>query len=98
MNRSLSLKIRESQIIYKGQPSRHSVDNSTINLDLRGLNNITPIVNKSLYTKSKKFESPQYSPTTSQILSTLNKEGPFKIDKIWIRKIFEAEYNRDKRD
>jgi len=50
MNRSSSLKIREPQIINKGQPSRHSIDNSTINLDLRGLDNITPIVSKSLYT------------------------------------------------
>jgi len=49
MNRSSSLKIREPQIIHKGQPSRHSVDNSTINLDLRGLDNITPIVSKPLY-------------------------------------------------
>jgi len=55
MNRSSSLKIREPQIIHKGQPSKHSVDNSTINLDLRGLDNITPIGSKPLYTKSKKI-------------------------------------------
>ena len=65
MNRSSSLKIREPQILHKGQPSRHLVDNSTINLDLRGLDNITPIVSKPLYIESKKCESPQYSPTTS---------------------------------
>ena len=78
MNKSSSLKIREPKIIHKFQPSRHSVDNSTTNLDLRGLDNITPIVSKSLYTKSKKSESSQYSPTTSQRLSTLNREEPFE--------------------
>jgi len=90
MNRSSSLKIREPQIIHKGQPSKHFVDNSTINLDLRGLDNITPIIIKPLYIESKKFESPQYSPTTSQILSTLNSEEPFEIDKNWIREDFGA--------
>jgi len=98
MNRSSSLKIREPQILHKGEPSRRSVDSSTINLDLRGLNNITPIVTKPLYTESKKSESPQYSPTASQILSTLNREEPFEIDKNWIREDFGAKYNKDKRD
>jgi len=74
MNTSSSLKVREPQIIHTRQPSRHSVDKSTINLDLRGLDNITPVVSKLLYTKSEKSESPQYSPTISKILSTLNRE------------------------
>ena len=73
-------------------------DNSIINLDLRGLDNIIPIVSKPLYTESKKSKSHQYFSTTSQILSTLNREEPFEIDKIWIREDFEAEYNKDKRD
>ena len=98
MSRSSSLKIREPQILHKGQPSRHLVDNSTISLDLRGLDHITPIVSKPLYTESKKFESPQYSPTSSQILSILNREEPFEIDKNWIREDFGAEYNKEKRD
>jgi len=93
MNRSSSLKIREPQILHKGGRSRKSVDSSTINLDLRGLDNITPIVTKPLYTESKKI-----CPTASQILGTLHREEPFEIDKNWIREDFGAEYNKDKRD
>ena len=73
MNRSSSVKIRNPQMIYKGQPSKHSVDESAINLDLRGLNNITPIVTKPVYEESKISESPHYSPIASQILNTLSR-------------------------
>ncbi|RDX90996.1 hypothetical protein CR513_27087, partial [Mucuna pruriens] len=37
MNRSAFVKINEPLMNLKGQPSRHSVDGSTINLDLRGI-------------------------------------------------------------
>jgi len=95
MNRSLCVKIRNPQMMYKRQPYR---DGSTINLDLRGLNNITPIVTKPVYEESKKSESPHYSPTASQILNTLSKEEPFIIDKNWIRKDFESGYNKERRE
>jgi len=41
-----------------GQPFGHSVDGSTINLDLRGLDKITPKVSKPIYEESRKLESP----------------------------------------
>jgi len=96
MNRSSSLKIKEPQ--YVGQSSRHSIDGSTINLNLRGLEQITPIVSKPIYGETVKSESPEYSPTTSQVLNTLTLEEPFEIDKNWIKEDFIADYNKDKRD
>jgi len=46
----------------------------------------------------KKSESPHNSPTTSQILNTLNIEEPFIINKNCIRKDFESEYNKERRE
>ncbi|RDX61468.1 hypothetical protein CR513_60297, partial [Mucuna pruriens] len=92
MNRSNSLNINEPQVIYKGQPSRYYVDGS--DLDLKGLkiNKIVELV------YSENSESPNYSPTRSQVLNTLIRKEPFEIDKIWIRKDFEADYNANLRN
>ncbi|RDX87443.1 hypothetical protein CR513_31080, partial [Mucuna pruriens] len=74
----------------------HLVDSATINLDLRGIDTNNTKVARPVY--SEKSESPQYSPTASQVLNTLTQETPFEIDKKWIRKDFNAEYNKEQRD
>ncbi|RDX72086.1 hypothetical protein CR513_48483, partial [Mucuna pruriens] len=83
-------------IVDEGQPARHSVDSATINLDLRGIDTNNTKVARPVY--SEKSESSQYSSTASQVLNTLTKETPFEIDKNWIRKDFNAKYNKEQRD
>ncbi|RDX88144.1 hypothetical protein CR513_30296, partial [Mucuna pruriens] len=96
MNRSTSLKINEPYMIFGGQPARHLVDSTTINLDLRGIDTNNLKIVRPVY--SEKLESPQYLPTASQVLNTLTQETLFEIDKKWIRKDFNAEYNKEQRD
>ena len=98
MNRWTSFKALEPQHLVREGFSRHSVDGSTISFDLKGLDNSVPKISRLVYEEKKRYGSPTYSPTTSQILNTLTREPPFKIDKQWIRDDFEAPYNKILRD
>ena len=97
MNRSRSVQIKELQKLFREEPSRVSVDGSTININLKGLDNTVPKISKPVYKETYNSKSPWYSPTTLQILNTLNREQPFQIDKNWIRQDFEAKYNKEKK-
>jgi len=98
MNRSTCFKALEPQHLVREGPSRHSVDGSTISFDLKGLDNIVPKIYKLVYEETIRYESPTYSPTTSQILNTFTRKPLVQIDKQWIRDDFEAPYNKNLRD
>ena len=85
MNKSKSVQIREPQKLFREESSKVSVDGSTINIDLKGLDNTIPKISKPVYQETYNPESPRYSSTTSQILNTLTTERPFQIGKNWIR-------------
>ncbi|RDX69481.1 hypothetical protein CR513_51399, partial [Mucuna pruriens] len=80
MNRSNSLKINEPQVIYKGQPSRYSVDGS--NLDLKGLN-----INK------KDFEAEYNKEIREWFFKTFSKEQTEEYRKIFYEYLEEIEIN-----
>ncbi|RDY13087.1 hypothetical protein CR513_02043, partial [Mucuna pruriens] len=82
MNRSTLLKINEPHMIFRGQPARHSVDSATINLDLRGID-----------TNNSKVARPNHHNIRLQL-----HKNPFQINKKWIRKDFNAGYNKEQRD
>ena len=95
MNRSSSFKDHLPQMIYKGTSSRHSVDGSTINIDLTKLD-INSKITRPIYNQNEEEED--FSPSASQILNTLTKIETFKIDKEWINEDFRADYNKSLRD
>ncbi|RDX86683.1 hypothetical protein CR513_31958, partial [Mucuna pruriens] len=96
MNRSQSIRINKPHMILKGQPFRHSIG-SVKELDLQGLDGNNLIIVEPVY--SENSESPNYSPTRSQVLNTLIREEPFEIDKKFgLDKTLKQKYNSDRRD
>uniref|UniRef100_A0A151UD47 DUF7588 domain-containing protein n=1 Tax=Cajanus cajan TaxID=3821 RepID=A0A151UD47_CAJCA len=98
MNRSKSLRTSLPQMVYKGSNSRHSVDGSTINIDLIKLDINSKTV-KPVYEHNSNIEiEDDFDPTQSQILNTLTRQEPFNIDKKWINEDFNVEYNKPLRE
>nr|KYP72541.1 hypothetical protein KK1_005132 [Cajanus cajan] len=85
-------------MIYKGTNARHSVDGSTINIDLTKLD-INSKIAKPVYENIKKDED-NFNPSASDfnsVINTITKQEPFKIDKEWINQDFLAYYNKELR-
>ena len=59
MNRSRSVQIKEPKKLFREEPSRASVDGSTINIDLKGLDNTIPKISKPVYQETYNSESPR---------------------------------------
>jgi len=57
---------------------------------------LLPLLPSSFFLLPSSFSSSSSSCSSSS--SSLNREEHFEIDKNWIRKIFEADYNKDNRD
>nr|KYP49435.1 polyprotein [Cajanus cajan] len=87
------------EIVQEGTNIRHSVDGSTINIDLTKLD-ISSKIAKPHYENIQRQteEEEDYNPSASQILNTLTKQEPFQIDKKWINQDFKVDYNKKLRE
>nr|KYP64940.1 polyprotein [Cajanus cajan] len=97
MNRSKSFRTNLPQMIYKGNSARHSVDGSTINIDLTKLDIKSKITRPVYENVQHEEEVDDFNPTASQIINTIIREEPFQIDKEWINQDFKADYNKELR-
>nr|KYP65886.1 hypothetical protein KK1_012162 [Cajanus cajan] len=82
-------------MIFKGNSARHSIDGSTINIDLTKLD-INSKITRPVYTQNN--EKDYLNPSVSQVLNTITRQEPFQIDKYWINQDFKANYNKDLRE
>nr|KYP59664.1 polyprotein [Cajanus cajan] len=98
LNRSKSFRNNLPQMIFKGNNARHSVDGSTINIDLTKLD-INSKITRPVY-ENVKHEEEDFNPSASDfnsVINTITKQEPFRIDKEWINQDFKADYNKELR-